>query len=51
MDEETAKQNRLYAARVLIKANGWESVDELVEFKVNTDIVVTRVVEEKLGVE
>ncbi|MCH92500.1 hypothetical protein A2U01_0013440 [Trifolium medium] len=51
LDVETAKQNRLDVARVLIKVNSWESVDELVEFKVNRDIFVTRVEEEKLGAE
>jgi hypothetical protein len=49
LDPEAMEQSRLDVARAQIAVTYWEMVDEVIEVKVNDEIFVIRMVEERFG--
>jgi hypothetical protein len=49
LDGQTVRQDRLDVARAQIAVTSWEFVDEIQEIKVNEELFVIRVVEERFG--
>jgi hypothetical protein len=49
LDEQTETQGRLDVARALIAVSSWGFVDSIQEIKVNEELFITRVVEERFG--
>ncbi|MCI22327.1 hypothetical protein A2U01_0043503, partial [Trifolium medium] len=49
LDPETLNHNRYDVARAQIAVTTWTTVDEVVEIKVNEEIFIIRMVEERFG--
>ncbi|MCI24677.1 DUF4283 domain protein, partial [Trifolium medium] len=49
LDGQTERQERLDVARAQIAVTSWDFVDEVTEIKVNEELFVVRVVEERFG--
>ncbi|GAU35004.1 hypothetical protein TSUD_103270 [Trifolium subterraneum] len=49
LDRETLEQTRLDVARAQIEVSYWEMVDEVIEVKVEEEIFIIRMVEERFG--
>ncbi|MCH84313.1 hypothetical protein A2U01_0005144, partial [Trifolium medium] len=49
LDPETLNQTRFDVARAHIQISSWEMVDEVIEIKVNEEIFIIRMVEERFG--
>jgi hypothetical protein len=49
LDPETLEQSRLDVARAQIAITYWEMVDEVIEVKVDEELFIIRMVEERLG--
>ncbi|KAK2381717.1 hypothetical protein QL285_069304 [Trifolium repens] len=49
LDPETLEQSRFDVARALIAVSYWEMVDEVIEVKVNDEVFIIRMIEERSG--
>ncbi|MCI34153.1 DUF4283 domain protein, partial [Trifolium medium] len=49
LDPETSEQSRFDVARAHIEVSYWEMVDEVIEVKVDEEIFIIRMIEERFG--
>ncbi|WJX20200.1 hypothetical protein P8452_09784 [Trifolium repens] len=49
LDPETLDQSRFDVARALITVNYWEMVDEIIEVKIDDEVFIIRMIEERFG--
>jgi hypothetical protein len=49
LDSQTVKQDRLDVARALISVSSWDFIDKVLDIKVNNELFVIRIVEERFG--